>query len=83
MNRKILSALGLATALISAPVLAQTQPAPGLDGEPYIHDPSTIAQSDGQFYTFGTGAGGLVSTDGWTWHKGGERPGGGVAPDII
>lgn len=83
MNRKILSALGLATALISAPVLAQTQPAPGLDGEPYIHDPSTIAQSDGQFYTFGTGAGGLVSADGWTWHKGGERPGGGVAPDII
>jgi hypothetical protein len=32
-----------------------------LDGEPYIHDPSTIIQCDGKFYTFGTGGGGLIS----------------------
>lgn len=54
-----------------------------LAGEPFIHDPSTVTWSDGNWYTFGTRAGGLVSQDGWTWHSGGERPGGGVAPDII
>ncbi len=52
-------------------------------GEPYIHDPSTITECDGKYYTFGTGGGGLISEDGWTWHRGGERPGGGVAPDVI
>jgi arabinan endo-1,5-alpha-L-arabinosidase len=52
-------------------------------GEPYIHDPSTIIECDGKYYTFGTGGGGLISEDGWTWHKGAVRPGGGVAPDII
>src|SRR5512135_1083431 len=60
-----------------------SSPALALDGEPYIHDPSTIMQCDGKFYTFGTGGGGLISDDGWTWHSGAVRPGGGVAPDII
>jgi len=55
--------------LSAAPAGAQ------LAGEPYIHDPSTITQSDGKYYTFGTGRGGLVSDDGWIWHAGGERPG--------
>jgi arabinan endo-1,5-alpha-L-arabinosidase len=54
-----------------------------VDGEPYIHDPSTVVFSDGKYYTFGTGAGGLISDDGWTWHAGAVRTGGGVAPDII
>ena len=54
-----------------------------LDGKPYIHDPSTIMLCDGKFYTFGTGGGGLISDDGWTWNGGAERPGGGVAPDVI
>ena len=54
-----------------------------LAGEPYIHDPSTVIQSDGKYYTFGTGAGGLMSEDGYTWHSGAVRPGGGVAPDVI
>jgi arabinan endo-1,5-alpha-L-arabinosidase len=54
-----------------------------VDGEPYIHDPSTIAFSDGKFFTFGTGGGGLMSEDGWTWHTGAVRPGGGAAPDVI
>jgi arabinan endo-1,5-alpha-L-arabinosidase len=62
---------------LSAPAYAQ------LEGEPFIHDPSTVTFSDGKWWTFGTRAGGLVSEDGWTWHAGGERPGGGVAPDII
>ena len=52
-------------------------------GEPYIHDPSTIAECDGKYYTFGTGGGGLISADGWSWHSGAERPGGGAAPDVM
>ena len=58
-------------------------PAMALDGEAYIHDPSTVMQCDGKFYTFGTGSGGLISDDGWTWHSGAVRPGGGLAPDAI
>lgn len=52
-------------------------------GEPYIHDPSTIMKCDGKYYTFGTGGGGLISEDGYTWHGGGVRPGRGAAPDAI
>ena len=52
-------------------------------GAPYIHDPSTIAECEGKYYTFGTGGGGLISEDGWTWNGGAERPGGGAAPDMI
>lgn len=66
-------------ALLTLPAAASAQ----LAGKPFIHDPSTIAFSDGKYYTFGTRGGGLVSEDGWTWNPGGMRPGGGVAPDII
>ena len=52
-------------------------------GTPWIHDPSTIVECDGTYYTFGTGGGGLMSEDGWTWHKGAVRPGGGAAPDAM
>lgn len=52
-------------------------------GAPYIHDPSTLAECDGKYYTFGTGGGGLISDDGWTWHSGAVRPGGGAAPDVM
>ena len=52
-------------------------------GAPYIHDPSTIAECEGKYYTFGTGGGGLISDDGWSWHSGAERPGGGAAPDVM
>ena len=63
---------------------SQSRPAaPALNGEPYIHDPSTVTFSDGKYYTFGTGGGGLMSDDGWTWRGGAVRPGGGVAPDVI
>ena len=72
------AAAGLA-ALLSLPGTASAQ----LAGEPFIHDPSTIMESEGKYYTFGTRGGGLVSEDGWTWHSGGERPGGGLAPDVI
>ena len=59
-----------------SPVAAQV-------GEPYIHDPSTIAECEGKYYTFGTGGGGLISEDGWSWHSGADRPGGGAAPDVM
>lgn len=53
-------------------------------GEPFIHDPSTLAECDGKYYTFGTGQGGLISEDGGlTWKGGAVRPGGGAAPDVI
>lgn len=52
-------------------------------GNVYIHDPSTIVKCDGKYYTFGTGSGGLISEDGYTWHDGAVRTGGGVAPDAI
>lgn len=52
-------------------------------GNVYIHDPSTIVKCDGKYYTFGTGSGGLMSEDGWTWTDGAVRTGGGVAPDVI
>lgn len=54
-----------------------------LAGEPFIHDPSTIAVSDGKYYTFGTGGGGLISADGYEWHSGAVRPGRGAAPDVL
>ncbi|MBP5366569.1 MAG: family 43 glycosylhydrolase [Bacteroidales bacterium] len=52
-------------------------------GKPFIHDPSTIVECDGKYYTFGTGGGGLISEDGWVWNGGAVRPGGGAAPDAI
>ncbi|WP_044164823.1 family 43 glycosylhydrolase [Bacteroides reticulotermitis] len=80
MKKKVKTILLGVAALIcagtSSTVSAQT-------GEPYIHDPSTIAECGGKYYTFGTGGGGLISTDGWTWNSGAERPGGGAAPDVV
>ena len=52
-------------------------------GKPFIHDPSTIMECEGKYYTFGTGGGGLISEDGWTWNGGAVRPGGGAAPDAM
>jgi arabinan endo-1,5-alpha-L-arabinosidase len=52
-------------------------------GKPFIHDPSTIVESEGKYFTFGTFGGGLISEDGWTWNEGGVRPGRGAAPDVM
>ena len=76
-HRTLSLALAFAAAALSA-LTAQTQV-----GDIYIHDPSTIVKCDGKYYTFGTGGGGLMSDDGWTWRSGAVRPGGGVAPDAI
>ena len=58
-------------------------PAGAQVGAPYIHDPSTIAECEGKYYTFGTGGGGLISENGWSWQGGADRPGGGAAPDVL
>jgi arabinan endo-1,5-alpha-L-arabinosidase len=84
----VISLLRAAAILLTAAapaLLSQSLPGsgPALNGEPYIHDPSTVILCEGKYYTFGTGGGGLISEDGWTWHGGAQRPGGGVAPDVI
>jgi arabinan endo-1,5-alpha-L-arabinosidase len=56
-----------ATLLLSAPLLA-------LDGQPGMHDPSTVVIHDGKFDSYGTGVGLPISTsdDGWTWRRAGS-----------
>ncbi len=71
------------TAALCAMLTFSARMAQAQVGEPFIHDPSTIAECDGKYYTFGTGEGGLWSTDGWTWHGGAVRPGRGAAPDVL
>lgn len=78
MKTKIieLSAIALISVCFAATATAQS-------GKPFIHDPSTIMECDGKYYTFGTGGGGLISEDGWIWNSGAVRPGGGAAPDAM
>ena len=53
-------------------------------GAPFIHDPATIQECDGKYYTWGTGGSPLVSSDGWVWSsEGGARIQVGAAPDMI
>jgi arabinan endo-1,5-alpha-L-arabinosidase len=63
------------------PLLALS--ARALDGQVGIHDPSTVVQCDGKWYVWGTGGGGLVSDDGWTWRTGTRLGRGGLAPDVV
>ena len=78
MNKTIYAAAVAALASLSISNNASAQ-----IGKPFIHDPSSIVECDGKYYTFGTGGGGLISADGWTWESGAVRPGGGAAPDAI
>lgn len=72
------------TLIAWATLVLTTLSANAQTGHPYIHDPSTLAECEGKYYTFGTGGGGLISSDGgWTWDSGAERPGGGAAPDVL
>jgi arabinan endo-1,5-alpha-L-arabinosidase len=73
---KIMGTVALLSLCLNCKVIAQV-------GKPFIHDPSTIMECDGKYYTFGTGGGGLISEDGWKWNSGAVRPGGGAAPDAI
>jgi arabinan endo-1,5-alpha-L-arabinosidase len=76
LRNKILGATALLSLFLTGTVMAQI-------GKTFIHDPSTIMECDGKYYTFGTRGGGLISEDGWKWTDGAERPGGGAAPDAV
>ena len=76
------SVVAAVACLLVAPVLA-------LDGQPGMHDPSTVVMDGGKFYVYATG-GGLpisISDDGWTWRRAGTLlqalPGGRPGPDVI
>jgi arabinan endo-1,5-alpha-L-arabinosidase len=76
-------------ALAAAAMLVALAPALALDGEPGMHDPSTVIEADGKFYVYATGNGlpAFASDDGWTWHRRGPVmqavPGGKPGPDVI
>ena len=71
-----------ALALLVSPVLA-------LDGQPGMHDPSTVIAAGGKYYVYATGNGlpVSVSDDGWTWRRAGSVmeavPGGRPGPDVV
>ena len=46
-----MGATALFSVLLTGTVTAQV-------GKPFIHDPSTIMECEGKYYTFGTGGGG-------------------------
>ena len=60
--------------LIAALAFCLVTPLLALDGQPGIHDPSTVVMDKGKFYTYGTGTGLpiSVSDDGWTWRRAGS-----------
>ena len=71
-----LGLVALVSVSMSEAVMAQI-------GAPFIHDPATIAECDGKYYTWGTGGSGLVSEDGWVWTSGQSIPRVGAAPDML
>ena len=69
-------------------IAALASTASALDGEIQIHDPSTVIQQDGRYYTYGTGGLPiLVSDDGWNWQRKGSLisvlPGGKPGADVL
>ena len=54
LRNKILGTTALLSLALAGTITAQI-------GKPFIHDPSTIVECDGKYYTFGTGGGGLMS----------------------
>jgi arabinan endo-1,5-alpha-L-arabinosidase len=71
-----------AACLLAIPVVA-------LDGQPGLHDPSTVIAENGKYYVYATGNGlpVSISDDGWTWRRAGgvmqAVPGGKPGPDVI
>ncbi len=75
--------------LASAALILAIAPTLALDGQPAMHDPSTVIEAGGKFYVYATGAGlpAFQSEDGWTWHRAGAVmqavPGGKPGPEVI
>src|SRR5688500_16062357 len=57
--------------LVAATAVLLVSPLLALDGQPGLHDPSTVVVHDGKFYVYATGNGLpiSVSDDGWTWRR--------------
>ena len=55
-------------------MLLAIAPALALDGQPAMHDPSTVIEAGGKFYVYATGNGlpAFQSDDGWTWRRTGS-----------
>ena len=72
----------VAALMMGCPVLA-------LDGQPGMHDPSTVVMQDGRFYVYATGNGLpiAISDDGWTWRRAGNLMqavvGGKPGPEVL
>ena len=70
-------------------MLLAIAPALALEGQPAMHDPSTVIEADGKFYVYATGNGlpAFESDDGWTWRRAGSVmqavPGGKPGADVI
>jgi arabinan endo-1,5-alpha-L-arabinosidase len=75
--------------ILGCVLTAFTLPALALDGEVLVHDPSTVIQHAGRYYTYGTGNGlpVLASDDGWSWRRAGSLmsavPGGKPGPEVL
>ena len=77
------------SAVVMAAAVLLLPPPGALDGQPGMHDPSTVIAHDGKYYVYATGAGLpiAISDDGWTWRRAGTLmqalPGGRPGPDVI
>ena len=73
----------------AAAMLLLVAPGFALEGDPRMHDPSTVIRHDGKYYSYGTGNGLpiSISDDGWTWRRAGTLmealPGGRPGQDVI
>ena len=75
--------------IVFAAACLLTVPLVALDGQPSLHDPSTVIAENGKYYVYATGNGLPVSMsdDGWTWRRAGgvmqAVPGGKPGPDVL
>jgi arabinan endo-1,5-alpha-L-arabinosidase len=67
MSRSLMKwSLAIVAGLLTVPIVA-------LDGQPGLHDPSTVVAENGKYYVYATGNGlpMSISDDGWTWRRSG------------
>src|SRR5687767_11938021 len=75
--------------IVMAAALLMASPVLALDGQPGMHDPSTVVVHDGKYYVYATGNGLpiAISDDGWTWRRAGSLmqalPGGRPGAEVI
>jgi len=75
--------------VVAAAACVLAVPLRALDGQPGLHDPSTVIAENGKYYVYATGNGlpMSISDDGWTWRRAGSVmqavPGGKPGPAVI